>query len=175
MWKALVDFRSRADTCGRACTKRAGLKPCTAGSNPAPGTTLVASKSALTGADSLCSRAADSYRDALPPCSRIRARLRRQAEAGEHTVLCPRGAAQAAGYRPCKRCRPETSADTPSWLAASETISRALRLIGQGPLDEDLGVASIHARSQAISRKTYPRAARRRNASFTSALCLGSV
>lgn len=45
-------------------------------------------------------------------------------------------AAEKAGFRPCKRCRPETSPGTPAWLGTSTTVSRALRFIGEGCLDE---------------------------------------
>jgi len=44
-------------------------------------------------------------------------------------------AAQQAGYRPCKRCRPEASPGTSAWRGTSATVSRALRLIGDGALD----------------------------------------
>ncbi|HTR38769.1 MAG TPA: Ada metal-binding domain-containing protein [Bryobacteraceae bacterium] len=44
-------------------------------------------------------------------------------------------AAQAAGYRPCLRCRPEVSPDTPAWAGTSATVQRALRLIDEGALD----------------------------------------
>jgi AraC family transcriptional regulator of adaptative response / DNA-3-methyladenine glycosylase II len=63
-------------------------------------------------------------------------------------------AAQEAGYRPCLRCRPEASPGTPAWLGTSATVSRALRLIGDGALDtagvddlaERLGIGSRHLR-----------------------------
>ena len=45
-------------------------------------------------------------------------------------------AAEQAGYRPCRRCRPETSPGTPAWLGTSATVSRALREINSGYLDE---------------------------------------
>lgn len=45
-------------------------------------------------------------------------------------------AAEEAGFRPCRRCRPETSPGTPAWLGTSATVSRALRLIAEGALDE---------------------------------------
>jgi AraC family transcriptional regulator of adaptative response / DNA-3-methyladenine glycosylase II len=45
-------------------------------------------------------------------------------------------AAEAAGFRPCMRCRPETSPGTPAWLGSSAVVSRALRLIAEGALDE---------------------------------------
>ncbi|MGH7788835.1 MAG: bifunctional transcriptional activator/DNA repair enzyme AdaA, partial [Candidatus Binatia bacterium] len=44
-------------------------------------------------------------------------------------------AAEAAGFRPCLRCRPETSPGTPAWLGSSAVVSRAMRLIRAGALD----------------------------------------
>ena len=44
-------------------------------------------------------------------------------------------AAQEAGFRPCLRCRPETSPDLGSWRGTSNTVSRALGLIEAGALD----------------------------------------
>jgi hypothetical protein len=41
-------------------------------------------------------------------------------------------AAAEAGFRPCLRCRPESSPGTPAWLGTSNTVSRALRLIDSG-------------------------------------------
>jgi len=63
-------------------------------------------------------------------------------------------AAAEAGYRPCLRCRPESSPGTPAWLGTSSTVSRALRLIGESGLEdrgieglaEHLGVGSRHLR-----------------------------
>jgi AraC family transcriptional regulator, regulatory protein of adaptative response / DNA-3-methyladenine glycosylase II len=45
-------------------------------------------------------------------------------------------AAQAAGLRPCLRCRPETSPDLAAWRGTSNTVARALRLIEAGAMDE---------------------------------------
>ncbi|MFT4798791.1 MAG: AraC family transcriptional regulator of adaptative response / DNA-3-methyladenine glycosylase II [Candidatus Azotimanducaceae bacterium] len=61
------------------------------------------------------------------------------------------GAAEA-GFRPCLRCRPESSPGTPAWMGTSATVKRALRLISEGALDESsiddlsdrLGVTSRH-------------------------------
>lgn len=44
-------------------------------------------------------------------------------------------AASAAGFRPCLRCRPETSPGTPAWRGTSTTVSRGLKLIDDGALD----------------------------------------
>ena len=68
-------------------------------------------------------------------------------------VACA-AAAQEAGFRPCLRCRPEASPGTPAWLGTSATVSRALRLIGEGCLDggsvgdlaDRLGVGERHLR-----------------------------
>src|ERR1700682_873129 len=45
-------------------------------------------------------------------------------------------AAEAAGFRPCRRCRPDTSPGTPAWIGTSAVVSRALRLIAEGALDD---------------------------------------
>src|SRR5450631_1397124 len=54
-------------------------------------------------------------------------------------------AAAEAGFRPCLRCRPECSPGTPAWMGTSTTVSRALRLIGESPL-EDGGVDALASR-----------------------------
>ena len=46
-------------------------------------------------------------------------------------------AAEAAGFRPCLRCRPEAAPGTPAWLGTAAVVRRALRLINEGALDED--------------------------------------
>jgi AraC family transcriptional regulator of adaptative response / DNA-3-methyladenine glycosylase II len=60
-------------------------------------------------------------------------------------------AAEAAGFRPCMRCRPEASPGTPAWLGTSAVVSRALRLIGDGALDED-GVEALAERVGVTAR-----------------------
>ncbi|HSZ56487.1 MAG TPA: AlkA N-terminal domain-containing protein, partial [Tepidisphaeraceae bacterium] len=54
-------------------------------------------------------------------------------------------AAQEAGFRPCLRCRPESSPDLDAWRGTSATVSRALKLIEGGALD-DGDVASLAER-----------------------------
>ncbi len=44
-------------------------------------------------------------------------------------------AAERDGFRPCRRCRPETAPGTPAALGTSATVARALRLIDEGALD----------------------------------------
>src|SRR5258708_19739978 len=60
-------------------------------------------------------------------------------------------AAAEAGYRPCLRCRPESSPGTPAWLGTSNTVWRALRLIGARGLEDGGGevfVARLGVRSR---------------------------
>ena len=54
--------------------------------------------------------------------------------------------AQAAGYRACLRCRPETSPQLGAWNGASSTVSRALTLIEAGALDGDGDVETLAER-----------------------------
>jgi AraC family transcriptional regulator, regulatory protein of adaptative response / DNA-3-methyladenine glycosylase II len=54
-------------------------------------------------------------------------------------------AASAAGFRPCLRCRPEVSPGTPAWNGTATTVSRGLRLIGEGALDE-AGIETLATR-----------------------------
>lgn len=44
-------------------------------------------------------------------------------------------AAQDAGFRPCKRCRPEAAQALPEWTLGSDTVLRGLRLIEAGFLN----------------------------------------
>lgn len=60
-------------------------------------------------------------------------------------------AASAAGFRPCLRCRPEVAPGTPAWNGTSTTVSRGLRLIAEGALDE-AGVDTLAARLGVSSR-----------------------
>jgi AraC family transcriptional regulator of adaptative response / DNA-3-methyladenine glycosylase II len=54
----------------------------------------------------------------------------------ENMTFRPTAAAcEAAGYRACLRCRPETAPDMGAWRGSSSTVSRALALIEQGALD----------------------------------------
>jgi AraC family transcriptional regulator of adaptative response / DNA-3-methyladenine glycosylase II len=52
-------------------------------------------------------------------------------------------AAEGAGFRPCLRCRPETAPGTPAWRGAAATVSRAMRLIERGFLDDGKGVEDL--------------------------------
>ena len=65
----------------------------------------------------------------------------------ESNVRYYRTAAEAAhnGFRPCLRCRPESAPDSPAWQGTSTTVQRALRLIGEGALNEQ-SVADLAAR-----------------------------
>ncbi|BBK42264.1 transcriptional regulator [Allostella vacuolata] len=61
----------------------------------------------------------------------------RPARAGNVRFFPSAAAAEAAGFRPCLRCRPETAPFCPAWNGSRTTAERALRLIMEGALDED--------------------------------------
>jgi AraC family transcriptional regulator, regulatory protein of adaptative response / DNA-3-methyladenine glycosylase II len=62
----------------------------------------------------------------------------------ENCVFLPSAAAaQEAGFRPCLRCRPEASPELAVWRGTSNTVARALALIGEGALDGEGDVASL--------------------------------
>lgn len=75
----------------------------------------------------------------------------------EHcTFHASAGAAHAAGFRPCLRCRPEVAPGLAGWRGTAASVSRALALIAEGALDGDgadvealatrLGVGGRHLR-----------------------------
>lgn len=53
-------------------------------------------------------------------------------------------AAQLAGFRACKRCRPDASPGSPEWNARADVAARAMRLIADGLVDR-AGVAGLAA------------------------------
>jgi AraC family transcriptional regulator of adaptative response / DNA-3-methyladenine glycosylase II len=54
-------------------------------------------------------------------------------------------AAQQAGFRACKRCRPDASPGSPEWDNRSDVVSRAMRLIADGIVDRE-GVPGVARR-----------------------------
>lgn len=61
----------------------------------------------------------------------------RPARSANVTFWPSAAAAEAAGFRPCLRCRPETAPFCPAWNGSRTTVARALRLIERGALDRD--------------------------------------
>jgi AraC family transcriptional regulator, regulatory protein of adaptative response / DNA-3-methyladenine glycosylase II len=53
-------------------------------------------------------------------------------------------AAQRAGFRACKRCRPDASPGSPEWNVRGDAIARAMRLIADGTVDRE-GVGGLAA------------------------------
>ncbi|WP_306317523.1 MULTISPECIES: AlkA N-terminal domain-containing protein [unclassified Streptomyces] len=54
-------------------------------------------------------------------------------------------AAQAAGFRACKRCRPDSTPGSPEWNSRADLAGRAMRLIADGLVDRE-GVGGLAAR-----------------------------
>ncbi len=51
-------------------------------------------------------------------------------------------AAQKAGFRACKRCRPDAAPGSPEWNVRRDLVGRAMRLISDGVVDRD-GVGGL--------------------------------
>ncbi|RFU42601.1 DNA-3-methyladenine glycosylase 2 family protein [Actinomadura logoneensis] len=54
-------------------------------------------------------------------------------------------AAQQAGFRACKRCRPDTSPGSPEWNHRADVVARAMRLVADGVVDRE-GVPGLATR-----------------------------
>ncbi|MEU1012067.1 AlkA N-terminal domain-containing protein [Streptomyces sp. NPDC005890] len=64
----------------------------------------------------------------------------------ENMTFYPSAAAcQQAGFRACKRCRPDTSPGSPEWNRRADLVARAMRLIADGVVDRE-GVPGLAAR-----------------------------
>jgi AraC family transcriptional regulator of adaptative response / DNA-3-methyladenine glycosylase II len=62
-------------------------------------------------------------------------------------------AAEAAGYRACRRCRPDSAPESPEWNARGDLVARGLRMIAAGVVDEVgvSGLARLLVESQTLS------------------------
>ncbi|WP_327720437.1 AlkA N-terminal domain-containing protein [Streptomyces sp. NBC_00490] len=64
----------------------------------------------------------------------------------ENMTFFPSAAAcQQAGFRACKRCRPDTSPGSPEWNQRADLVARAMRLIADGIVDRE-GVPGLASR-----------------------------
>src|ERR1700739_2796390 len=54
-------------------------------------------------------------------------------------------AAQGAGFRACKRCRPDAAPGSPEWNVRAALVARAMRLIADGLVERE-GVAGLARR-----------------------------
>jgi AraC family transcriptional regulator of adaptative response / DNA-3-methyladenine glycosylase II len=61
------------------------------------------------------------------------------------TFFATAAAAQQAGYRACKRCRPDASPGSPEWDTRADVVARAIRLIADGVVDR-CSVAGLASR-----------------------------
>ena len=64
------------------------------------------------------------------------------------------GAAEAAGFRACRRCRPETSPGSPEWNVRADLAARAVRLIADGYVDAH-GISGLAARLAVTQRHLH--------------------
>ncbi|PJI94794.1 AlkA N-terminal domain-containing protein [Luteimicrobium subarcticum] len=61
------------------------------------------------------------------------------------TFYVSAAAAQRAGFRACKRCRPDATPGSPDWDARADVVGRAVRLIDDGVVDRE-GVPGLARR-----------------------------
>jgi AraC family transcriptional regulator of adaptative response / DNA-3-methyladenine glycosylase II len=74
-----------------------------------------------------------------PSCPAVTPRL-------ENVRFLPTAAsAQHAGFRACKRCRPDAAPGSPEWDGRADVVARAMRLIDDGVVDRE-GVGGLAAR-----------------------------
>ena len=68
-------------------------------------------------------------------------------------------AAQAAGFRACKRCLPDAAPGSPEWNSRADLVGRAMRLIADGAVDREgvtglagkLGYSERHVHRQLVA------------------------
>jgi AraC family transcriptional regulator of adaptative response / DNA-3-methyladenine glycosylase II len=68
-------------------------------------------------------------------------------------------ACQAAGFRACRRCRPDASPGSPQWNSRADVVGRAMRLIADGVVDREgvgglarvLGYSARHLHRQLVA------------------------
>jgi AraC family transcriptional regulator, regulatory protein of adaptative response / DNA-3-methyladenine glycosylase II len=64
----------------------------------------------------------------------------------EHLRFYPSAAAaQAAGFRACRRCRPDAAPGSPAWDPRADVVARAVRLVADGVVDRE-GVPGLAGR-----------------------------
>jgi len=63
-------------------------------------------------------------------------------------------AAQGAGFRACKRCRPDASPGSPEWDVRADVVARAMRLIADGVVDRE-GVQGLARRLGFSARQVH--------------------
>lgn len=68
-------------------------------------------------------------------------------------------AAQAAGFRACKRCRPDASPGSPLWNVRGDLVARAMRLISDGVVERE-GVGGLAQRLHLSERHLHRQVAR---------------
>ncbi|MGH2443807.1 MAG: AlkA N-terminal domain-containing protein [Chloroflexota bacterium] len=78
----------------------------------------------------------------------------RTPHAGNVRFYASSAAAQAAGFRACKRCRPESAPGSSEWNVRADLVARALRLIADGIVDAE-GVAGLACRLAVSPRHVH--------------------
>src|SRR6185312_473755 len=73
----------------------------------------------------------------------------------EHVRFYPSAAAcQKAGFRACKRCRPDASPGSPEWNTRGDVLARAMRLIADGVAEVGAGPIALARAQRAQTART---------------------
>lgn len=70
------------------------------------------------------------------------------------TFYATAAAAQQAGFRACRRCRPDATPGSPEWNLRADLVGRALRLVADGVVDRD-GVSGLSRRLSVSDRHLH--------------------
>src|SRR5258707_9522419 len=82
----------------------------------------------------------------------------RPAQSANVSFFPSAAAAEAAGFRPCLRCRPETAPFSSAWIGSRATVERALRLIvEEGALDQEGATVERLAQRLGVGSKQLTR------------------
>ena len=73
------------------------------------------------------------------------------------TFFVTAAAAQAAGFRACRRCRPDLTPGSPEWDVNADVAGRAMRMIADGVVERD-GVDRPVARVGLLAASSQPHA-----------------
>jgi AraC family transcriptional regulator of adaptative response / DNA-3-methyladenine glycosylase II len=90
--------------------------------------------------DGLFVTAVDTTRIYCRPSCPARTPLRRNVR-----FLPSPASAHAAGFRACKRCRPDAAPGSPDWDVRADVVGRAMRLVDDGVVDRD-GIDGLASR-----------------------------
>ena len=111
------------------------VEACTKISSAATGRSSPRTPGSTAGSSPRCARPGSTADPAVPVRPPFARNVRFYATAA---------AAQRAGFRACKRCRPDATPGSPEWNVRGDVVARTMRLIADGTVDRE-GVGGLAA------------------------------